>query len=433
MTLRWFVFALTVGIICSSVTVINGQKCDNIAPEIRNDVERSPSPNLDTLAVQLSLKTGWLDKIDYYFKETIHKGKDALIQLGRTGVNILGNVHKIIPTPEAVFQASKDVFLGLPQEVIVYAIDAYCNVASHVHAFSFTPRKDQMNLELKTKGGVEVIISMDNPDTICEHPEFKKDWPTVVVVTGWLSDVNATNDALDGLQNAYTKRDVNFMFFNTAKYVDTLYTWSAYNTKGVGAIIGEALVKLSKCVDPKNLHLIGHSLGAHISGYAGRTYNCMTNKFVGRVTGLDPAHPCFREGEDISGLRRGDAEFVDIIHSNCGVLGRRSPLGDVDFYPNGRHPLQPGCLTIICSHARSWEFYAETVEPGNEDNFMATRCDSYSSLKAGNCHGKPIPMGYAVPTTAKGDFFLETNGNKPFGKRIAQTKENSLNVCVSSL
>lgn len=79
----------------------------------------------------------------------------------------------------------------------------------------------------------------------------------------------------------------------------------------------------------------GHSLGAHISGYAARTYHCLTNKLVARVTGLDPAHPCFREGEDINGLRRGDAQFVDIIHSNCGVLGRRSPLGDVDFYPNG--------------------------------------------------------------------------------------------------
>lgn len=56
--------------------------------------------------------------------------------------------------------------------------------------------------------------------------------------------------------------------------------------------------------------------------------------------------------------------------------------------------------------------------PGNENNFMATRCDSFTALKAGNCHGKPIPMGYATPKTAKGDYFLETNAAKPYGQRL---------------
>lgn len=154
-------------------------------------------------------------------------------------------------------------------------------------------------------------------------------------------------------------------------------------------------------------------------GYAARTFHNLTKEWIPRITGLDPAHPCFREGEEINGLQRGDALFVDIIHSNCGVLGRRSPLGDVDFFPNGRHPLQPGCISIICSHARSWEFYAETVVPGNELNFLATRCDSYTSLKAGKCGGELVPMGYAVPTTAKGDYFLVTNSVKPYGMGAA--------------
>lgn len=35
------------------------------------------------------------------------------------------------------------------------------------------------------------------------------------------------------------------------------------------------------------------------------------------------------------GLARGDAEFVDVIHSNPGALGKRDPIGDVDFFPNG--------------------------------------------------------------------------------------------------
>lgn len=38
--------------------------------------------------------------------------------------------------------------------------------------------------------------------------------------------------------------------------------------------------------------------------------------------------PCFNTGEDLPGLARGDAEFVLIIHSNSGGLGKRDPLGN---------------------------------------------------------------------------------------------------------
>lgn len=38
-----------------------------------------------------------------------------------------------------------------------------------------------------------------------------------------------------------------------------------------------------------------------------------------------------------------DAEFVDVVHTDGGVFGFDSPLGHVDFYPNGGMPFQPGC------------------------------------------------------------------------------------------
>lgn len=79
----------------------------------------------------------------------------------------------------------------------------------------------------------------------------------------------------------------------------------------------------------------GHSLGAHICGEAGRVYRNLTNQSLVRITGLDPARPCFNEGERLTGLQRGDANFVDIIHSNVGILGMKDPIGDIDFYPNG--------------------------------------------------------------------------------------------------
>lgn len=42
-------------------------------------------------------------------------------------------------------------------------------------------------------------------------------------------------------------------------------------------------------------------------------------------------------------LTANDAEFVDVIHTDGGLLGFPIPLGHADFYPNGGRGLQPGC------------------------------------------------------------------------------------------
>lgn len=42
-------------------------------------------------------------------------------------------------------------------------------------------------------------------------------------------------------------------------------------------------------------------------------------------------------------LTSTDAEFVDVIHTDGGVLGFPFPLGHADFYPNGGTSRQPGC------------------------------------------------------------------------------------------
>jgi lipoprotein lipase len=76
----------------------------------------------------------------------------------------------------------------------------------------------------------------------------------------------------------------------------------------------------------------------------------------------------------------------------------------------------PGCLTIFCSHSRAWEYFAETVYKGNENNFIGKKCGSLHSLDIDACIRKDIPMGYACPKDAKGNFFLRTETEFPFGK-----------------
>lgn len=216
---------------------------------------------------------------------------------------------------------------------------------------------------------------------------------------------------------------------DAASFVDTLYTWSAFNTDDLGMHIAEGLKQLIKIVPVENIHLIGHSLGAHIVGAAGRYFQYFTNQSIPHITGLDPAKPCFNEGETLSGLLRGDADFIDVIHSNPGVLGKRDPMGDIDFYPGGLDPLPTGCISVVCAHERAWQYYAETVYPGNEQNFIGIRCSSLTRLREGKCPSREIPMGYAVPTDAKGNYFLEVNGEAPHGKHASKQRHLSFENC----
>ena len=60
--------------------------------------------------------------------------------------------------------------------------------------------------------------------------------------------------------------------------------------------------------------------------------------------GLDPAMPLYTFHSKDQRLSPSDAAFVDIIHTDGGVLGLPFPMGHADFFPNGGVGLQPGCV-----------------------------------------------------------------------------------------
>uniref|UniRef100_A0A2M4CFV2 Putative pancreatic triacylglycerol lipase n=1 Tax=Anopheles darlingi TaxID=43151 RepID=A0A2M4CFV2_ANODA len=188
------------------------------------------------------------------------------------------------------------------------------------------------------------------------------------------------------------------------------YNQACANIRLVGAITAHIIDKIKKVLGLPNLdrvHLIGHSLGSHLSGYAGHALIEVFQEKLGRITGLDPAELAFTEQDARVRLDPSDAKFVDIVHSDSTPfvphigLGLFEPIGHVDFYPNGGSD-QPGCRHdfwkhadtrfvtnmfqfFSCSHSRAYEYFIESLEPGRRPT-VGVSCSSYDRYLLGHCY-----------------------------------------------
>ena len=125
------------------------------------------------------------------------------------------------------------------------------------------------------------------------------------------------------------------------------YAQAALATEAVGLYLAKFLDFLlaTSATLPTSVHIVGYSLGAHVAGSAGDHFMRLTNNRIARITGLEPASGGFERPEKLRHLRREDADFVDVIHTNANALGLGTitPIGRADFYPNGG-TWQLGCL-----------------------------------------------------------------------------------------
>ncbi|XP_003427888.3 pancreatic triacylglycerol lipase [Nasonia vitripennis] len=182
------------------------------------------------------------------------------------------------------------------------------------------------------------------------------------------------------------------------------------------------------------LYFIGHSLGSHISGQTAHLLKQDSFWKVERITGLDPAQPCFINVDSSLKIDKAHADFVDIIHTQGGkrdnneAFGLNAVLGHVDFYVNGGL-LQPACSdtyitlnAMICSHKIATEYFIETI-----DNEMMNLCTFDSSAwdgtyadaerllelkKKGEICQKCPKMGIeASKSSARGKFIVFTSSS----------------------
>ncbi|XP_017058058.1 lipase member H-A isoform X2 [Drosophila ficusphila] len=251
-----------------------------------------------------------------------------------------------------------------------------------------------------------------------------------LIVHGYLG--SRTHGSILPLRNAYTSQGFeNVLVADWGPAANLDYPTSRLAVKKVARVLAKLLEEFLQRhgINLEGVHVIGHSLGAHIAGGIGRHFNGS----LGRVTGLDPALPLFSSRSDDS-LRSNAARFVDVIHTDYPLFGDITPRGTVDFYPNFGQAPQPGCENVdvvaanSCSHNRAVLFYAESI--GMPNNFPAVSCSlrSIKSRRVEEClrrkskttemsdEDRTIFMGEYVNQTATLYFYLATNRSPPYGQ-----------------
>ncbi|KAK3909245.1 Pancreatic lipase-related protein 2 [Frankliniella fusca] len=276
-----------------------------------------------------------------------------------------------------------------------------------------------------TVDGRPAVLSVEDPQL---PGNFEPDWPTKVVIHGFAGSVDFNFTA--SVRQAYLLRGgYNVLVVDWGRLTQLpCYPSSVINTWQVSKCTAQLLGQLGRLhpsLRPPHLHVVGFSLGAHIAAYLSAELHSSTGHKIGRITGLDPALPAFASLSPSWKLDPTDADFVDVVHTNAGVLGKVEPTGHVDFYVNGGS-LQPFCKTgdrnlPLCSHLLAPVYFSETIL--DETSHWGRQCPSYGHYAWGWCPN-PSPhdivnrpgmfMGEGVHPRARGTFFVETAAQPPF-------------------
>lgn len=260
------------------------------------------------------------------------------------------------------------------------------------------------------------LIDANSSDSL-KKSNFNKKYPTRIIVHGW--------------RNNY-KSEVNTMIrkalLDTGKYNVICVDWSlnayTFNYASAAFKVGKVGQQVAMLIDFlntkggmsfKTLNLLGHSLGAHVCGHAGKN---VKNGRIKVIIGMDPALPLFSENKPSERLSKEDANYVEAIHTCGGLLGFMKPIGTLDFYPNGGKS-QPGCgmdISGACAHSRSYEYYAEAII---KDSFPSMKCDSHKSVIKNVCDKiySSVRMGsFTNGESVSGCYYVPVNKKPLFGK-----------------
>lgn len=280
----------------------------------------------------------------------------------------------------------------------------------------FTPETDIIFTLFTNENPTEGTIFQWNDVASIRSAGFNADIPTRLTIHGWNGDpTSRVNTAVR--QALFQFGRFNVIQVDWSAGAGTINYISARNRVGpTGVVVATLLETLAEqgFVNTDEITVIGHSLGAHVAGFVGKT---LGGDRLGNIVALDAALPLFSIDNPDARVNTGDARYVQSIHTNAGTLGFDQPIGDGNFYPNGGSS-QPGCgidLSGNCAHGRSHEFYAESIN--SQTGFWATRCNSYTEVANNSCTPTTNDafMGQEpLDGNASGVFRLNTGNASPF-------------------
>ncbi|XP_001652527.2 pancreatic triacylglycerol lipase [Aedes aegypti] len=258
------------------------------------------------------------------------------------------------------------------------------------------------------------VIGLNNAASLT-NSNFNAANPTRFIIHGWNNDGFSPVNQI--LTNAWlTRGDFNVITVDWGVGAITInYPFARARVHSVGSVVSTFInfLRSNTGIAAGSISIAGHSLGAHAAGNAGLFQSGQLNT----IFGMDPALPLFSY-DSSDRIHDSDAQYVETIHTNAGLLGFDLPLGSASFYPNGGR-VQPGCgidIAGACAHSRAFEFLAESIVTGG---FSSIPCQSFQQILENNCviAGPSRPMGGEpsnVNTGTQGVFTLTTRGSSPF-------------------
>ncbi|XP_031783896.1 pancreatic triacylglycerol lipase [Nasonia vitripennis] len=372
-------------------------------------------------------------------------------------LGVVKNISELVATT-AVFTRNNVTLncFGLPIKLFADAVKKM---------FMQETKAKDVRFYFASRSQPDYVTVLVDDDFSLRETDFDITRPTVVITHGFMS--SGKESWLKEMKDAFLKLDdVNVIVVDWQKGSNTWnYFSAAISTRIVGLQIAKLFAQIREVEYASNsspdvdswgsLYFVGHSLGSHISAHAALLIRESQAKqenswIVSRITGLDPAQPCFHTANLTLKLDKDDAPFVDVIHTNARQiyflgLGLPDQLGFADFYPNGGE-IQPGCSDIdtsiwsflllpkvaiqesICSHGRSHAFLTESVLNaasancsfvGFQWNRSKKNIPKVSSGKCVNdfCTEMGINSSAFYPNNS-GTFYVPTRASAPFCGKI---------------
>ncbi|BES96796.1 phosphatidylcholine 1-acylhydrolase activity [Nesidiocoris tenuis] len=330
---------------------------------------------------------------------------------------------KIYPVPQ---------FTRFSMRTFIYAafLALFCfqySRANVVSKFTHSPElADEIRFALFTKEAPTYGRSFTiNSVRTIEDLGFDPSKKTVIIIHGFKA--NMFSDIIQHTKNALLEYDdvniigVDWSYFSPKFFIIRGYMSTIAYVEIVGQSVGDMILQLIDLgMNCDNVHLVGHSLGSHVAGLAGRRLK-EHHHTAGRITGLDPAGPFYHMVYAKSKLSKDDAQFVDCIHTSV-CFGDRSPMCHADFYPNeeeGYIERQPDCNPETLwkdwwndYHSFAHKFFASSINPSHK--FKVQPYDCWLSGKSTRTCPAVVQMGYYADPSKWGKFYTKTTDRYPY-------------------